>query len=49
MPSGDPARYDHAPVLITRATLHRVIVDRAENQGIAVNYNKRLVTIRPLA
>jgi 2-polyprenyl-6-methoxyphenol hydroxylase-like FAD-dependent oxidoreductase len=48
MPSGDPARHGQAPVLITRAALHRVLVDRAENQEIAVSYNKRLLTIDDL-
>jgi 2-polyprenyl-6-methoxyphenol hydroxylase-like FAD-dependent oxidoreductase len=48
MPSGDPARYGQAPVMITRAALHQVIVDRAGNQGIAVSYNKRLVTVEDL-
>ena len=44
-PSGDPTRYGQAGVMITRAALHRVLVDRAEVQGIPVNYNKRLVSI----
>jgi 2-polyprenyl-6-methoxyphenol hydroxylase-like FAD-dependent oxidoreductase len=48
MPSGDPARHGQAPVMITRAALHRVLVDRAENQEISVSYNKRLVTIDDL-
>jgi 2-polyprenyl-6-methoxyphenol hydroxylase-like FAD-dependent oxidoreductase len=34
--------------MITRAALHRVLVDRAENQEISVSYNKRLVTIDDL-
>ena len=48
VPSGDTARYGQAPVMITRAALHRVIIDRAENQGIAVSYKKRVVTIDDL-
>jgi 2-polyprenyl-6-methoxyphenol hydroxylase-like FAD-dependent oxidoreductase len=48
MPSGDPARRGQVPVMITRAALHRVLVDRAENQEISVSYNKRLVTIDDL-
>jgi 2-polyprenyl-6-methoxyphenol hydroxylase-like FAD-dependent oxidoreductase len=41
--AGDPQRYGQAGVLITRAALHRVLVDRAESQGIPVCYSKRLV------
>ena len=39
MPSGDPARRGQAPVMITRAALHRVLVDRAENQEISVSHD----------
>jgi 2-polyprenyl-6-methoxyphenol hydroxylase-like FAD-dependent oxidoreductase len=45
MPGGDPARYGQPSVMITRAALHRAIVEHAEAQGIPVNYNKRLVDI----
>ncbi len=43
--AGDPALYGHAGIMITRAALHRVLVDRAIQQGISVDYNKRLVSI----
>ena len=46
MSSGHPpARYGHAPVMITRAALHCVLVGHAEGEGIPVHYNKRLVSI----
>ena len=48
MPSGDPARYGQAPIMISRTALHQVIIGRAEKQGIAVSYKKRLVTIDDL-
>lgn len=41
----DPARYGQAGVLITRAELHRVLIERAMREGISVNYNKRLTAI----
>jgi 2-polyprenyl-6-methoxyphenol hydroxylase-like FAD-dependent oxidoreductase len=44
-PARDPARYGQPSVMITRAALHRVVVDRAEEQGIPVHYSKRLVRI----
>ena len=43
--AGDSARYGQDGVMITRAALHRVLVDRAIQQGISVDYNKRLVSI----
>jgi len=43
--SGDPGRYGHAGVMITRAALQRALVDRAQSQGIPVRYGKRLVHI----
>jgi 2-polyprenyl-6-methoxyphenol hydroxylase-like FAD-dependent oxidoreductase len=43
--SGDPGRYGQAGVLITRAALHRVLVDQAHSQGIPVRYGKRLLSI----
>lgn len=45
LPAGDPARYGQPSIMITRVALHRVIVERAEHQGIPVHYNKRLVSI----
>ncbi|HEY6412281.1 MAG TPA: NAD(P)/FAD-dependent oxidoreductase [Edaphobacter sp.] len=45
MPGGDSVRYGQPPVMITRAALHRAIVERAEVQGVPVHYNKRLVNI----
>ena len=44
-PAGDPARYSQPSVMITRAALHQVVIDRAISQGIPVSYNKRLVSI----
>jgi 2-polyprenyl-6-methoxyphenol hydroxylase-like FAD-dependent oxidoreductase len=43
--SGDPGRYGQAGVMITRAALQRVLVDRAQSEGIPVRYGKRLVHI----
>ena len=43
--AGDPTLYGHAGIMITRSALHRVLVDRAIQQGISVDYNKRLVSI----
>lgn len=43
--AADPRRYGHAGVMITRAALHRVLVNRAQNEGVPVNYSKRLVRI----
>lgn len=42
---GDSGRYGQAGVLITRAALHRVLVDQAQSQGIPVHYGKRLLSI----
>jgi 2-polyprenyl-6-methoxyphenol hydroxylase-like FAD-dependent oxidoreductase len=44
-PAGDTARYGQPPVMITRAALHRAIIEHAEAQDILVHYNKRLVSI----
>lgn len=44
-PAGDATRYGQAGVMIARAALHRVLIDRAESQGISVSYNKRLTAI----
>ena len=43
--SGDPGRYGHAGVMITRAALQHALVDRAESQGMPVRYGKRLIHI----
>ncbi len=43
--AGDPKRYGHAGVMITRSALHRVLVEQAEAQGISITYNKRLTAI----
>lgn len=43
--AGDPGRYGQAGVLITRAALHRVLMDQAQSQGIPVHYGKRLLSI----
>lgn len=44
-PAGDPARYGQPSIMITRAALHQVVIDRAIGLGIPVSYNKRLVSI----
>ena len=43
--AGDSRRYGHTGVMITRAALHRVLVEQAEAQGISIAYNKRLTAI----
>src|ERR1700744_5552775 len=43
--AGDPERYGEAGVMITRAALHRVLVERAQAEGISITYNKRLTAI----
>lgn len=43
--AGDPARYGQAGVMITRAALHRVLIEQAQAQGISITCNKRLVAI----
>ena len=48
MSGGDAARYGQPSVMITRAALHRAIVEHAETQGIPINYNKRLVDIEDI-
>jgi 2-polyprenyl-6-methoxyphenol hydroxylase-like FAD-dependent oxidoreductase len=48
MSGGDPARYGQPSVMITRAALHRAIVEHTETQGIPINYNKRLVNIEDI-
>jgi 2-polyprenyl-6-methoxyphenol hydroxylase-like FAD-dependent oxidoreductase len=45
MPAGDASRYGQDPVMITRAALHRVVVEHAESQGVEVSYNKRVVRV----
>jgi len=44
-PAVDARRYGQTGISITRAALHRVLVEYAERQGIAVQYGKRLVRI----
>jgi 2-polyprenyl-6-methoxyphenol hydroxylase-like FAD-dependent oxidoreductase len=44
-PGGDATRYGQPGVMITRAALHRVLIDRCESQGISVAYNKRLTAV----
>jgi 2-polyprenyl-6-methoxyphenol hydroxylase-like FAD-dependent oxidoreductase len=39
------SRHGQTGVMITRAALQRVLIERAEGQGISVNYNKRLTAI----
>jgi len=48
MSGGDPTRYGQPSVMITRAALHRAIVEHAETQSIPINYNKRLVDIEDI-
>lgn len=43
--AGDPRRYGHAGVMITRPALHRAVVEHAQSRGVAVHYGKRLVRI----
>ncbi len=43
--AGDPRRYGHAGVMITRAALHRAVVEHAQSRGVAMHYGKRLVRI----
>ncbi|MFL6416924.1 MAG: FAD-dependent oxidoreductase [Bryobacteraceae bacterium] len=47
-PGGDPARYGQPTVMITRADLHRVLVERAREEGIPIHFNKSLVTLRDI-
>jgi 2-polyprenyl-6-methoxyphenol hydroxylase-like FAD-dependent oxidoreductase len=44
--AGDPQRYGQAGILITRAALHRILVEHAESQGIPVYYGKRFVYLK---
>ena len=39
-PAGDSARYGQAAVMITRADLHRVLMERAAASGIPLHYNR---------
>jgi len=43
--AGDPERYGEAGVMITRAALHRVLVEQAQAEGISITCNKRLAAI----
>jgi 2-polyprenyl-6-methoxyphenol hydroxylase-like FAD-dependent oxidoreductase len=43
--AGDPQRYGHAGVMITRPALHRAVVKHAQSQGVAMHCGKRLVRI----
>jgi len=43
--AGDPRRYGQAGVMITRAALHRAVVEQARNRGVTAHYGKRLVGI----
>ena len=43
--AGDPALYGQAGIMITRTALHWVLVHRAIQQGISVDYNKRLISV----
>ena len=49
MTSGGAAKYGQAPVMITRALLHRVLVDQAEALGSDVKYGKRLIQVEDAA
>src|SRR6185503_13374865 len=42
---GDSVRYGQPSAMITRAALHRSVVEQAESRGVSVHYNKRLVDI----
>lgn len=42
---GDTVRYGQPSVMITRAALHKVLVEQAEAGGISISYGKRLVHI----
>ena len=44
-PGSDTARYGQAAIMITRAALHRVLVNAAHEQGIPIHFNKRLVAL----
>ncbi len=44
-PAVDGRRYGQTGISITRAALHRTLVEYAERQGIAVQYGKRLAGI----
>jgi 2-polyprenyl-6-methoxyphenol hydroxylase-like FAD-dependent oxidoreductase len=43
---GDPARYGQPTVMMTRAALHRVLVEQAQGQGIPSHFNKRFVSLK---
>ena len=47
-PGGDPERYGQAGVMITRAALHKVLMDRAVLAGIPVHRGKTFVSLRDL-
>jgi len=42
---GDSVRYGQPSAMITRAALHRSVIEQAESRGVSVHYNKRLVDI----
>jgi 2-polyprenyl-6-methoxyphenol hydroxylase-like FAD-dependent oxidoreductase len=44
-PGGDPARFGQPTVMITRADLHRVLVQQAEQEGIPIHCNKSFVSL----
>jgi 2-polyprenyl-6-methoxyphenol hydroxylase-like FAD-dependent oxidoreductase len=48
VPAGDPKRYGQAGVMITRAALHRVLIEHAQCHGIPVHYGKRFVGLDDL-
>jgi 2-polyprenyl-6-methoxyphenol hydroxylase-like FAD-dependent oxidoreductase len=44
-PGGDPARFGQPTVMITRADLHRVLVQQAEKEGVPIHCNKSFVNL----
>jgi 2-polyprenyl-6-methoxyphenol hydroxylase-like FAD-dependent oxidoreductase len=48
VPGGDPLRYGQPGVMITRAALHRALIDQCEASGISVTFNKRLTAIEDI-
>jgi len=47
-PGGDPSRYGQPAVMITRADLHRVLLDRARDEGVPIHFDKGFVSLRDI-
>lgn len=47
-PGGNASRYGQPAVMITRADLHRVLVEQAQDEGVPIHFNKSFVSLKDI-